>query len=79
MSQRKVTRYLEAKAVYDAYCRQRTQYPELTDAQSHPKHAREWREAKATWLSLMRGMTGGELATATRLERTPTRKEPDDV
>jgi hypothetical protein len=65
MSARKVTRYVEAKLEYDCYVAQRAQYPELKDS---PIHCRQLTEAKALWLTLMRGLTGGEMAAARHLE-----------
>lgn len=66
MSTRKLLRYLEAHEEYLCYQRQRAQYPELLHS---PKHAREYIEAKAAWLKLLAGLTGGELAVARETER----------
>jgi hypothetical protein len=63
MSTRKVTRYVDAQEEYYTRLAQRTAYPELKD---NPLHTRQLMEAKAAWLVLMRGLTGGELAAARR-------------
>jgi hypothetical protein len=65
MSTRKVTRYVEAKREYDCYMAQLARYPELKDS---PTHCRSRTEAKALWLTLLRGLTGGEMAAAKSLE-----------
>ena len=72
MSRRKVARYVEAKRDYELLARQRQEYPELKDS---VQHVRDLTEAKAHWYSLMRTLTGGELAAARTLEHTLTQKE----
>jgi hypothetical protein len=69
---RKVQRYVAAKRDYELLAAQRAAYPELKDSE---KHIHALTEARAVWLSLMRALTGGELAAARALERTLDTKE----
>jgi hypothetical protein len=63
---RKVRRYVDAKAAYDRYCRQREQDPTLKHSATHT-HA--LRVARTTWLLRLRTLTGYDLAAARAEER----------
>jgi hypothetical protein len=78
---RKVSRYVDAKLVYDRVCRQLEQSPGLKHSVAH---ARALRAARTAWLLQRKALTGHDLVAARAEERrrhgpaTLTPREQED-